>query len=111
MRWRRTCLIDRASEDVDLFTNRLDLAEFSRALEVITNAYRQAGYEVYVVLRAELFARLLVGDEDPVRVELAYDWRGKGPALLDIGSTSAPSSIGTTPLRERCSPCGPRPST
>lgn len=78
-------LVDRLSEDVDLFTNRLDPDEFTRAVDAITITYRQGGYEVDVVRRAELFARLLVGDEDPVRVELAYDWRGKGPALLDIG--------------------------
>lgn len=78
-------LIDRVSEDVDLFTNRLDPDEFARAVEAITRAYHQAGYEVNVVRRASLFARLLVGDEDPARVELAYDWRGSGPALLDIG--------------------------
>lgn len=26
-----------------------------------------------------------MGSDDPVRVELAYDWRGNQPALLDIG--------------------------
>lgn len=78
-------LVDRTSEDVDLFTNRLDPDEFTRAVEAITNAYNQAGYEVDLVRRADLFARLLVGDDDPVRVELAYDWRSRRPALLDIG--------------------------
>ncbi|MGH3786677.1 MAG: nucleotidyl transferase AbiEii/AbiGii toxin family protein [Pseudonocardiaceae bacterium] len=78
-------LIDRASEDVDLFTNRLEPDEFTGAVEAITEAYAQAGYAVDVVRRAELFARLLVGGDDPVRVELAYDWRGNRPALLGIG--------------------------
>ena len=78
-------LVDRASEDVDLFTNRLDPDEFARAVDAITRGYHQAGYGVDVVRRAELFARLLVGNDDPVRIELAYDWRGNGPAVLDIG--------------------------
>lgn len=78
-------LIDRPSEDVDLFTNRLEPAEFTRAVDAILAAYDEAGHTVEVTKRAELFARLLVGTDDPVRVELAYDWRGSGPAMLDIG--------------------------
>jgi hypothetical protein len=78
-------LIDRPSEDVDLFTNHIEPDEFTEAVESITTAYTQAGYAVEVVRRAELFARLLVGGDDPVRVELAYDWRGNRPALLEIG--------------------------
>ncbi|MGH3706974.1 MAG: nucleotidyl transferase AbiEii/AbiGii toxin family protein [Pseudonocardiaceae bacterium] len=38
-----------------------------------------------VVRRAELYARLHVGQGDPVQVELAYDWRSKPPARFDIG--------------------------
>lgn len=78
-------LIDRPSEDLDLFTNHLEPDEFSAAVGAITEAFVQAGHPVDVVRRAELFARLLVGADDPVRVELAYDWRRNGPALLDIG--------------------------
>ncbi len=37
-------VVDRASEDVDLFTNRLDPDEFARAVDTITHAYHQAGY-------------------------------------------------------------------
>lgn len=78
-------LIDRPSEDVDLFTNRLEPAEFARAVEAVVQAYEMAGHTVEVVKRADLFARLMVGAEEPVRVELAYDWRGNRPALLEIG--------------------------
>ena len=35
-------LVDRASEDVDLFTNRLDPAEFARAVDAITHGCHQA---------------------------------------------------------------------
>ncbi|MGH3907921.1 MAG: nucleotidyl transferase AbiEii/AbiGii toxin family protein [Pseudonocardiaceae bacterium] len=78
-------LVDRVTEDVDLFTNHLDPAEFMLSLEAISAAYEQAGHPVTVVRRAELYARLHVGREDPVQVELAYDWRSKTPARFDIG--------------------------
>lgn len=81
-------LIDRPSEDVDLFTNHLEPDEFTEALGAITEAFVHAGHPVDVVVRVGLFARLLVGGDDPVRVELAYDWRGSQPAQLDIGRTA-----------------------
>ena len=49
-------LIDRPSEDVDLFTNHIEPDEFTEAVEAITKAYTQAGHAVEVVRRAELFA-------------------------------------------------------
>lgn len=79
-------LMDRATEDVDLFTNHLDPDEFTRAVEMISAASEEAGQPVIVVRRAELYARLYVGRDDPVQVELAYDWRSEIP-----GSTGARS--------------------
>ncbi|HEU0086922.1 MAG TPA: nucleotidyl transferase AbiEii/AbiGii toxin family protein [Pseudonocardiaceae bacterium] len=38
-----------------------------------------------MVRRAELYARLHVGREEPVQIELAYDWRSKTPARFDVG--------------------------
>jgi hypothetical protein len=78
-------LVDRATEDVDLFTNHLDPDEFTRAVEAISVAFTQAGHPVTVVRRAELYARVHVGQDDPVQVELAYDWRSENPARFDIG--------------------------
>jgi hypothetical protein len=78
-------LVDRATEDVDLFTNHLDPDEFTRAVEAISVASTQAGHPVTVVRRAELYARVHVGQDDPVQVELAYDWRSENPARFDIG--------------------------
>jgi hypothetical protein len=78
-------LVNRATEDVDLFTNHLDPDEFTRAVEAISAAFTQAGHPVTVVRRAELYARLHVGQDDPVQVELAYDWRSENPARFDIG--------------------------
>ncbi|MGH3929709.1 MAG: nucleotidyl transferase AbiEii/AbiGii toxin family protein [Pseudonocardiaceae bacterium] len=78
-------LVERATEDVDLFTNHLDPDEFTRAVETISAAYEEAGQSVTVIRRAELYARLHVGNDDPVQVELAYDWRAEIPAQFDIG--------------------------
>jgi hypothetical protein len=78
-------LVDRTTEDVDLFPNHLDPDEFTRAVEAISAAYQQADHPVTVVRRAELYARLHAGQDDPVQVELAYDWRSENPARFDIG--------------------------
>lgn len=78
-------LVDRPTEDVDLFTNHLDPDEFARAVETISAAYEGAGQPVTVIRRAELYARLHVGQDDPVQVELAYDWRSEIPARFAIG--------------------------
>jgi hypothetical protein len=51
----------------------------------ISAAYQQAGHPVTVVRRAELYARLHAGQDDPVQVELAYDWGSENPARFDIG--------------------------
>jgi len=78
-------LVDRITEDVDLFTNHLDPDGFTHAVNAIDAAYQQAGYAVTVVRRAELYARLHVGQDDTVQIELAYDWRSQIPARFDIG--------------------------
>jgi hypothetical protein len=54
-------------------------------VEAISVAFTQAGHPVTVVRRAELYARVHVGQDDPVQVELAYDWRSENPARFDIG--------------------------
>ncbi len=46
--------------------------QFTRAVEAITEAYAQAGHAVDVVRRAELFARLLVGGNDPPVVRATF---------------------------------------
>lgn len=95
-------LVDRVTEDVDLFTNHLDPAEFSRAVEAISTAYERAGHPVTVVRRAELYARLHVGHGEPAQIELAYDWRSKIPARFDIGPVLDRDDV----LAGRCSPSG-----
>ncbi|MBO0692087.1 MAG: nucleotidyl transferase AbiEii/AbiGii toxin family protein [Acidimicrobiaceae bacterium] len=85
-------LVDRMSEDVDLFTDRWDGTEFGQAVDVVVGAYRQAGLDVTVVQQAGTFARLQVVDPDSKRagsVDLAADRRSRNPARLSIGPVLA----------------------
>lgn len=85
-------LVERMSEDVDLFTNRWDPASFQDAVEALVEAYQRAGLEVTVVRRAETFARLRAVDPETGTegsVDLAADFRGHEPTLLDVGPVLA----------------------
>jgi predicted nucleotidyltransferase component of viral defense system len=92
-------LVERMSEDVDLFTNRWDSTEFSRAVNTVVDVYRQAGLDVAVVRQAETFARLQVVDPSSARassVDLAADRRDNDPARLSIGPVLAQSDAVAT---------------
>lgn len=92
-------LVDRMSEDVDLFTDRWDSTEFAQAVDVVVDAYRQAGLDVTVVQQAGTFVRLQVVDPDSNRagsVDLAADRRGRNPARLSIGPVLAESDAVAT---------------
>lgn len=85
-------LLERLSEDVDFFTDRQDPDQFSRALDVVTDAYRDAGLDVAVTRRAETFARLETSD--PITgqssgVDLAADFRSHQPVVMALGPVIA----------------------
>lgn len=85
-------LVDRMSEDIDMFTNRWDATEFSRAVDAVSEAYRKVGLEVSTTRRAETFARLEVTDPRVVRtatVDLAADVRRLDPVNLSVGPVLA----------------------
>jgi hypothetical protein len=84
-------LVDRATRDVDLFTDRYDQELFRTAVEDAVSVLTAVGYGVEVRRRAELFAQLLVTAVDGERVELdlGYDWRGSAPSQLAIGPVLA----------------------
>jgi hypothetical protein len=85
-------LVDRMSEDVDLFTDRWDTDQFGRAVEAVVDAYQRHGLEVAVVRRADTFARMRVHDPETGRlgeVDLAADYRGHEPDTLTIGPVLA----------------------
>ncbi|MEZ0167046.1 nucleotidyl transferase AbiEii/AbiGii toxin family protein [Kineococcus sp. LSe6-4] len=84
---REHAMIDRPTEDVDLFTDSLDAGGFAEAVEVGTAALRTAGYRVEEVRRADVFARLEVSAEDGavLEVDLAVDWREHPATVLEVG--------------------------
>lgn len=82
-------ILDRPSEDVDLFTAWERRDDFAVAMDAVVDAYRADGYTVEVTQRFETFARLSVIDpatpERPYKVELAANWRARPPVTTDVG--------------------------
>jgi hypothetical protein len=82
-------LLERPSEDIDLFTAWERRDEFAAAVEAVVGAYRADGYAVEVTQQFETFARLAVMDPDgpdgPYKVELAANWRSLPPVMMDVG--------------------------
>jgi hypothetical protein len=82
-------ILDRPSEDIDLFTAWDRRDEFGTAVDAVAAAYRQDGYAVEVVQRFETFARLAVIDpaqpDQPYKVDLAANWRALPPVMMDVG--------------------------
>jgi hypothetical protein len=82
-------ILQRPSEDVDLFTAWERREDFSQAVDAVTLAYRDAGYTVNVVQQFDTFARLNVVDparpDEPQKVELAANWRAHPPIMMEIG--------------------------
>lgn len=81
-------LIDRPTEDVDLFT----VQEFGPALDRIVHNLHEAGYKIDVHERRDSFARLSALGSDGVTIELdlGVDWRAQDPVMLDIGPVLSP---------------------
>ncbi len=80
-------VIDRPTEDVDLFTTTQDADEFARAVERVVADLRGSGYEVEEARRAAHFARLVVrtGNGVQLDVDMGVDWRENDPVRLDVG--------------------------
>ena len=80
-------IIERPTEDVDLFTADPDPAAFGRAVDRVVRDVRRAGYAVEMERRASGFARLRVstlGGQQLV-VDMGVDWRERDPVNLDVG--------------------------
>jgi hypothetical protein len=82
-------ILDRPSEDVDLFTAWERRDEFTVAARAVVDAFTTAGYTVEVTQQFDTFARLAVTDpavpDRPYKVELAANWRALPPVMMDIG--------------------------
>jgi hypothetical protein len=86
-------ILNRPSEDIDLFTAWERRDEFAAAVDAVVGAYRAAGYAVAVTQQLDTFARLAVTDQaqpdHPYKVELAANWRALPPVMMDVGPGSA----------------------
>ena len=81
-------LVERMSEDVDLFTDRWDEVSFAAAVDVLCAAYRDLGLEVCIARRGATFARLRIDDtatRETASVDLAADSRTNPTVYLSFG--------------------------
>lgn len=80
-------IIERPTEDVDLFTTIQDTGVFSVAVEHVMAVLRQGGYEVEQARRAPYFARLHVSTSAGLQldVDMGVDWREHDPVMTDVG--------------------------
>jgi hypothetical protein len=80
-------VIERPTEDVDLFTTNQDVTAFSTAVDQVMARLRGIGYRVEQTRQAPQYARLHVatGDGLQVDVDLGVDWRQDDPVTLDVG--------------------------
>ena len=80
-------VIDRLTEDVDLFTSNTDERNFGGAVERVVHALSSNGYTVELLRRTEQFARMHVrtADGQQVDVDMGMDWREAEPVTLEVG--------------------------
>ncbi|WP_220093037.1 nucleotidyl transferase AbiEii/AbiGii toxin family protein [Actinomyces sp. Z5] len=80
-------VIERPTEDVDLFTTMQDPVEFDRAVKQVVGELHRRGYGVDEVRRSPQFARLRVSVHGGAQVELdlGVDWRENDPVPFAIG--------------------------
>lgn len=80
-------MIERPTEDVDLFTDSLDVSRFDRSVDQVIGQLRRSGYEVGEIQRVPRFARLHVATSDGLQldVDLGVDWRHDDPVFLSVG--------------------------
>ena len=77
-------LINRPTEDIDLFTTDMDSSSFDRNVNLIIDGLSASGYQVMSRQRAERFARLVVErDALIVNIDLGVDWRENQPVIMD----------------------------
>ncbi|MEA5454821.1 nucleotidyl transferase AbiEii/AbiGii toxin family protein [Sinomonas sp. JGH33] len=80
-------IIDRPTQDVDLFTTTAHVEQVERAAERAAAELRSAGYHVEEVTKSPSFTRLQVrsGDAHSLEVDFAIDWRKSDPVMLNVG--------------------------
>jgi hypothetical protein len=84
-------LLQRPSEDVDLFTAWDRRDDFTTAVTAVVHTYRDDGLAVDIERQYDTFARLTVTDgQRTSKVELGVDWRANEPILMAIGPVLHP---------------------
>lgn len=82
-------ILQRPSEDVDMFVDWHLRADFTAAVSAVVREYQSEGYVVRVDHQTETFARLYVIDTavpaERHRVELVANWRMQPPVQMDVG--------------------------
>ncbi|MEO8906881.1 MAG: nucleotidyl transferase AbiEii/AbiGii toxin family protein [Microbacteriaceae bacterium] len=80
-------VINRLTEDVDLFTSNTDVHAFGRAVDRVVDALSKRGYIVDLARRTEQFARIRVRSDvgQQVDIDMGMDWREAEPVTLDVG--------------------------
>jgi Nucleotidyl transferase AbiEii toxin, Type IV TA system len=81
-------IVERPSDDVDLFATLAAEAFFPESVLRAVAAYRAEGLDVHVLVQSATFAWLGVTDVSSgqtSKVELGLDWRQHPPAVLSIG--------------------------
>ena len=80
-------IIDRPTEDVDLFTSNVNIGDFGAAIDQVLDALRASGYGVEAGRRSDQFARLQVRapNGQQVDIDMGMDWREAEPVILSIG--------------------------
>lgn len=84
-------LIDRPTEDVDLFTVQQAQARFGTSLDRIIAALRAVGYIVETRRRQDTFAQLTIVSVQgrSTDMDLGVDWRAHPPVRLEVGPVLA----------------------
>lgn len=84
-------LIDRPTEDVDLFTVQELAAVFAEAVDRVIRALQSAGYQVQMRRRFDTFVQLTVADSQgrSTGIDFGVDWRAHSPVHLEIGPVLA----------------------
>ena len=91
-------IVDRATQDIDLFTNNMDTAAFESAINELIHQLRSTGHTVDEVLRTPQFAQLRIttAEGHSVDMDLAMDWREHEPVTLSVGPVlSLEDSVGS----------------
>lgn len=80
-------IIDRPTQDIDLFTSDLDAGRFDTAVSAVVDGIRDAGHAVEELRRVEQFARLHITTDEGrfVEMDMGVDYREGEPVILSVG--------------------------